>query len=273
MSEIIKDSSADIEEIILLEKALTKIINHIKHHNVSLSKSFSDGRVNSAKNEEEIIECIKDFEENNDWMKKHNLKLGTPNINNNNNREWYDFSIESIDTTIHNYFMPINIKVSQLDGGAADNLNCKLGIFWALTGCLPSSVMVNKKPLGNGVSWDKFFEKVDEKMAINKTKDYYFLVVNKENAKDVFWTSLKKLNCITPNGSNLPFQCKWKDNRVKVERNYYEARDFVLSCFKDSIQKREIIGTAFKKHIDKYIGLKTDRLPQEAAASEAEGGE
>lgn len=258
----------DLEEKELLEEALQRLTEFFNKKGIKLTNLSNDGRTNSSKNEEEVINDIKSFEMASEWMRENNLKIGTPNLDSHNNREWYDFSIESNNTSIHNYFLPVNIKVTQLDGGAADNLNCKLGIFWTLTGCLPSTVIVNKAPLGNGVGWEKFFELVDKKMAQNKNKDYYFLVVNKGDSKDVFWTSLKTLKTISPNGSNLPFQCKWKDNRERVNRNYIEARDFILKCFKESITKRESIGEAFRKHIDKYIGLETDLVLESSDSSD-----
>ena len=236
------------EETKLLEEALTKIVSFLKTKKIKLSKIATDERTNSSKNEEEVVDAIVSFSIANEWMIKNNLKIGTPNLTSDNNREWYDFSIESNDTSKNNYFMPVNIKVTQLDGGAADNLNCKLGIFYALTGCLPSSVNIK-----NGISWPKYFELMDEKMATNKNKDYYFLVVDKNDSSNVFFSSLKTLNTISPNGNNLPFQCKWCENKTRVERNYKDARNFILDCFRISIEKRDTTGQAFKKHMTKYI--------------------
>lgn len=244
----------------LLEKALDNIVEYCKLQSIELSKSSVDGRINSSLNEQEVIFIIKDYVENSEWMKENNLTIGVPNID--NNRCWYDFSIESLDTLENNMFMPINIKITKIDG-AADNLNCKLGIFWALTGCLPSSVIVDNFHLSNGISWEHFFKFLDNKMAVNKDKDYYFLVINKDDTKDIFWSSLKSLKTISPNGNNLPFQCKWKENRERVIRNFIDARDFILTCFKISIEKRETIGVSFRKYIEKYIGLKTDLVEEE----------
>lgn len=245
----------------LLEEALKNIIEYCKSQSIELSNSAIDGRINSSLNEQEVILIIKEYAEKSEWMIKNNLTIGIPNVD--NNRCWYDFSIESLNTLESNVFMPINIKITKIDGGAADNLNCKLGIFWALTGCLPSSVIIDNLHLSNGISWEQFFKFLDNKMAVNKDKDYYFLVINKDDTKDIFWSSLKSLRTISPNGNNLPFQCKWKENRERVNRSFIEARDFILTCFKTSIEKRETIGVSFRKYIEKYIGLKTDLVEED----------
>jgi hypothetical protein len=164
-------------------------------------------------------------------------------MDSNNNREWYDFSIEN---NKENYFMPVNIKVSELD--APDNLNCKLGIFYALTGCNPKDVDLN-----NGDSWKQFFKKTNEYMGTDENKDYYFLVVNKNDTSDIFWNSLKSLNELKPNGNNLPFQCSWRKNRTRVERNYKESRKFILDNLDKSIKLRESIGATFRDYLNDYL--------------------
>ena len=168
----------------ILETALSLISDELKNSNITLSSSLNDGRLNSAKNEEEVTDEILKITSKMNFFKENNLSIGTPNMDSNNNREWYDFSIEN---NKENYFMPVNIKVSELD--APDNLNCKLGIFYALTGCNPKDVDLN-----NGDSWKQFFKKTNEYMGTDENKDYYFLVVNKNDTSDVFWNSLKSLS-------------------------------------------------------------------------------
>lgn len=251
--------SKKIKEQKILEVALNKIVMHLQQKNINLKKVSKEERLNSAANEDVIIQYIVAYSQKDPYFSKNNLKIGTPNIT--NNREWYDFSIESDDTSIHNIFMPVNIKISDISKGGSDNLSCKMGIFYALTGCVPSSIMVNNKTgLSNEQDWGIFFKLIDEKMATNKKKDYYFLIINKADTSDIFWTSLRKLETITPNGNNLPFQCNWKKNRQRVHRSYIEAREFILVCFKSSIEKRIGIGTYWQLHMEKYVGLKTDRI-------------
>lgn len=72
---------------------------------MSLNHGFPDGRINSSKNEEELLEKIK---------KHFNIRIPK-------SRDWYDFSINESDI-----FYPVNIKITKT-GLGADNLNCKLG--------------------------------------------------------------------------------------------------------------------------------------------------
>ena len=94
-----------------------------------MSKQFDDGRINASINEAEILNVIK---------KKFDIE--TPR-----SRAWYDFSI-----TIDDNFYPVNIKTT--DTTHADNLNCKLGIYYALTGLLPD--------FPNEINWHNYFEKL-----------------------------------------------------------------------------------------------------------------
>lgn len=238
-------------ETALLEEALSLLVEAFKSAPTSLSQSSGDGRLDSATNEAPIVKRIETLSHSIPFFATNGLKIGTPNLNTNNNREWYDFAIESADTSVHNYFMPVNVKITNMNTKASDNLSCKLGIFYALTGLLPKSVA-----LSNTKSWDDFMSKCDVNMGTYQHRDYYFFVVNKQDVKDAFWNSLRCLPSLVPNGNNLPFQCKWADSRVRIERDYFEARDFILSCLKKSIKQRIEIGPLFDKHLDKYIGTK-----------------
>ena len=235
----------------ILEKALDEIVKVLKKSKLKLSKNLGDKRLNSAKNEDEIIEVILKEIKEIEYFEKNNLTILSFNAVSDNNRAWFDFAIVSKDIKKHNYFMPINIKVSELN--KADNLNCKLGIFYALTGCRPEDISLN-----NECNWTHFFKQLKLHIGKNKHKDYYFLVVNKNDTSDIFWTSLKRLNKLTPNGNNLPFQCKWNNNRTFIDRNYNEARSFIITNLNKSIELREKIGLSFKKYLGKYIKSEED---------------
>ncbi|WP_334089039.1 restriction endonuclease, partial [Helicobacter typhlonius] len=178
---------------------LIQIVDFLKKSPVALSKQSRDGRINSAFNEDEIFKCL-----------ETNFAINRPNM-----RDWVDFSFEE-----NNIFYPVNIKVSTTK--TTDNLNCKLGIYYALTGKIP--------PFGNGVSWDCYFKSLKENIQQN-SKDYYFLIINKDNSSDVFATSLKNLESILPNGNNLPFQAKWNNNRKLINRDFESAKAFLLGTF------------------------------------------
>ncbi|MBQ9313353.1 MAG: hypothetical protein IJ213_09975 [Bacteroidales bacterium] len=188
----------------------------------SLSSNFTNGRINSSVNEEMILNLI-----------TQKFDIVKPRA-----REWFDFAIEDNDK-----FYPVNIKIT--DTTHTDNLSCKLGIYYALTGLLPD--------IPNEVSWEKFFAKLYNNIGMYKDRDYYFLIVNKNNKKDIFANSLKNLQEIYPNGNNLPFQCKWEINRISSDRTFEEAKDFILKTLGDSIKQRSNIYFSFQKYFSNYV--------------------
>ena len=125
---------------------LNEICLFLKNEKISLSTSSSDGRVNSSINEDELLKIIK---------KQFDIQIPK-------SRAWYDFVIET-----ENEFLPVNIKIT--DTTHADNLNCKLGIYYALTGLKPD--------FANEIDWLSYFERLKEHLGKVKTNDYYFLIV------------------------------------------------------------------------------------------------
>ncbi|EHU6392361.1 restriction endonuclease [Campylobacter upsaliensis] len=189
----------------VLPNLLVKIVEFLKRQNPHLSQQSRDGRINSAFNEDEIFNLL-----------DSSFAINRPSM-----RDWVDFSFEE-----NNIFYPVNIKVSTTK--TTDNLNCKLGIYYALTGKIP--------PFG-GVSWETYFKTLKENLAPND-RDYYFLIINKDNPSDVFATSLKCLESILPNGNNLPFQAKWDNNRHIIQRDFTEVKAFLLGTFEQSLKLR-----------------------------------
>lgn len=190
----------------MLPNLLVEIVTFLQKKNLYLNRQSRDGRINSAFNEDEIFNLL-DF----------HFAINRPSM-----RDWMDFSFEE-----NNIFYPVNIKVSTTK--TTDNLNCKLGIYYALTGKIP--------PFGNGVSWEIYFKTLKENLATND-RDYYFLIINKDNPSDVFATSLKCLESILPNGNNLPFQAKWDNNRHIIQRDFTEVKAFLLGAFEQSLKLR-----------------------------------
>lgn len=195
---------------------LAEMVAFLKAQNLNLTKTSRDGRINSAFNEDEILDLL-----------ARRFPVKRPNV-----RDWMDFSFEE-----NGSFYPVNIKVSALQ--TADNLNCKLGIYYALTGQIPA--------FQNGVSWEKYFRTLRDNLAPNNA-DYYFLIINKDDPSDVFSTSLKGLESIVPNGNNLPFQAKWDDNRVVKIRDFRAAKDFLLQAFGESLRLRAEAYLYFQRH-------------------------
>jgi hypothetical protein len=93
----------------MIPNILIEIKEYLIREKYDLSTNFLDGRTNSAINENLVLSLIK---------QKYNGIIKTPKI-----RDWYDFAIET-----DKYFYPVNIKIT--DTTHADNLNCKLGIYY-----------------------------------------------------------------------------------------------------------------------------------------------
>ncbi len=195
-----------MSEKITLPNLLNGIVDFLKKQNLQLSNQSRDGRINSAFNEEEILRLL-----------ESKFAINRPNM-----RDWVDFSFSE-----NGQFYPVNIKVSTTK--TTDNINCKLGIYYALTGKIP--------PFNNGVSWEIYFKTLRENLEPN-SKDYYFLIINKNNPSDVFATSLKSLKSILPNGNNLPFQAKWDNNHQLIPRSFESAKAFLLGIFEESLKLR-----------------------------------
>lgn len=181
----------------MIPDAVLELRDYLAEEAQDLSTEFEDGRTNATINEKLLINLLK---------KKFKIKEPPP-------RHWWDIAHSDSEFTY-----PINIKVSNLRGN--DNVQCKLGIYYALTGIWPE--------FPNEISWEAYFQKISEGIDTDKTKDYYFLIVNNENPADVIATSLKGISTLVPNGNNLPFQCKWGSNRHPVQRNHDDAKSFIL---------------------------------------------
>lgn len=191
------------------------ICEQLSSKNLKMTHSSRDGRVNSIMDEKIVIAAIHDI-----------LLEGD-----------YEDVPERSKEDIKLFGRPVNIKITSLKG--RDNVSSNEGLVYALTGkhCAPN--------------WPSIGKALNSK-DIDKTVDYYFLVVNKENPTDIFWTSFKQLKKGYPNGSNLPFQVKWEENRERVERSYEEAWDFLTGLMLQSAELRllphNIIKEAREKH-------------------------
>lgn len=201
---------------------IAEICGYLSSHRLKLSSQFPDGRLNAAINENEILN---ELELRFDFVRPRA-------------RAWYDMAIER-----GRRFYPINIKVT--DTTHADNLNCKLGIYYALTGLKPA--------FPNEIDWLAFFEKLRSDFGTDEHRDYYFLIVNKQNPADTFCTTLKGLQALQPNGNNLPFQCKWNANRQVKKRSFDEASRFILQTFGESVKLRSSIYFNFKRLFPEYV--------------------
>ncbi len=190
----------------------------LKTNPYNLSQPLQDGRLNPSVNEKEILNTI-----------KHSFCIQLPKA-----REWWDFSFEENDI-----FYPVNITTTK----TADNLNGKLGIYYALCGLVPE--------FNNEIAWEKYFQKLHKDLGKNTNRDYYFLIINKNDPKDIFINSLKGIQTLQPN--NLPFQCKWDNNREIVQRNFTESKNSILSALAKSVKLRASIYLTFKEVFGEFF--------------------
>lgn len=186
-----------------------------------IHSTTNDGRLESAESEQIICSLLQDYFKNND-----NIIINpAPKA-----RFWYDIGI-----TVDNVFYPINIKIT--NGNTADNVSSKKGMFYALTGIDPETIAGLDK-------WEKYNNLLIKNLNFEQDKDYYFLIYFKDS-KTFFFTSLKRIDTLVPNGNNLPFQCCWKKNlnytnRTKIEQGYYIMNVFINS-FKKKISGLDIL--------------------------------
>jgi len=185
---------------------LVEVVEFLNSIAIAVSEKHGDGRVNSIDDEDTIIDLLID-------------KYGAENVEKPVERNWWDVKV---------FGYPLNIKSSKY-GSAADNFSSKAAILYALTDLPEDKVNVQ--------SWKKFQDALKNHSSNDNNRDYYIFSLNKVT-NEVHLTSLKTLNKLTPNGNNLPFQIKWKDNINPVERTHRQAYDFLVGCYKESVLKK-----------------------------------
>ena len=187
---------------ILRLKQLPLIMYHIQKYLKSLNIEFSgknkDGRINSCIDEDKVIDVLVD---------KFNNRIKIPKI-----RMWYD--ILAFDYIYG--WIPINIKTTTTL--TTDNTgNLAMCVHAYTDEKLDFNV---NKTYENG-KMSKILIKKLKKKKFNKNykKDYYFLVLNKKDNKDVIINSIKGLTKLNSNVNNLPFQVCWNKNRLYEYKN------------------------------------------------------
>jgi hypothetical protein len=178
---------------------------HIAKQSFAFANQTADGRINSCFDEEKVIEILtKEFKD----------RIQKPNI-----RMWYDVLIRD-----YRYgWLPINIKTTTTN--TADNTGNLAMAVYAYT----NTQLDLTKNYENG-KMSRYLVEAIKKGNINKKhkKDYYFLVLNKNNSFDVIVNSVKGLNCLTPNANNLPFQVCWNKNKTYIYKHIKKRiREFV----------------------------------------------
>ena len=179
-----------------------------------IHSTTGDGRLDSAESEDTVIQHLQElFQDSDICVEKAPA------------RYWYDIAFKCEEQTYY-----ANIKITS--GTQADNISSKLGLFYALTGILPTDVKdVNLN------HWGPYNRKLLANLNYNCDADYYFIVYFKDS-ESFLVTSLKRIQTLTPNGSNLPFQCKWSENDVFSTRTSEEQSKYLMDTYYDSCLKK-----------------------------------
>ena len=188
---------------------ILQIQKYLKTVNFIFSKTNEDGRINSCLDEDEIIKKISE---------KYINKIKKPNI-----RMWYDILVFD---NIYGW-LPVNLKTTTTL--TCDNIGNLATCVYAYTD--EKLDLQQIKTYENGVMSKLLIEKIkNNKYNLNSKKDYYFIVLNKNNNSDVIVNSIKGLSILAPNSNNLPFQVCWNKNRVFNYENINKKIKLFVKC-------------------------------------------
>jgi len=190
-----------------LPNSLLTIKCILQKRTINLCKTSDDGRVNSCMDEDEIIRILLEELPNRIYKPKA--------------RMWYDILIYD-----YQYgWLPVNIKTTTTL--TSDNTGNLAMCVYAYT----DEQLDLYKTYQNGRMSKILIEKLKKKeYNYNNKKDYYFVVVNKENNKDIVVNSIKGLTEITPNINNLPFQVCWNKNRICKYKHITKSIEMLLNA-------------------------------------------
>ena len=216
-----------------VEEILNRIQKHLKtaleKGIVKLATDGDDGREDSQKSERRITQTLALLFESDSFFSSNKLVFKASTA-----RFWYDFLVSGP----NGLWLPVNIKISSFSG--SDNLSSKEGLFYTMTGVDPKKVPHPNRP-GRKISinsWEPYCEAMAYYFGANMTADYYFLVINKNDIGHVFWTSLRQMASLDPNGSNLPYQAHWGRNMQRVNRTWQESAEFLMGVFRQALVLR-----------------------------------
>ena len=227
-------------------ECLLKIVDFINSKTLKTNIS-KDGRVSSIKDEDDCINLLRTSD---DWdvidekyESGDKMTLVVPN-----SREWYDFEV--VDNGKHYY---VNIKSSTFK--SYDNVGSPSFILYGLFGKMKSI-----KDMTTAEKYAELYLEYNRREESGyddvKDLDYYFLIINKNNNRKCFVTSLNHItkDSIKPNGSNPPFQCNWVKNSSKIVLKKSEIADIIMDVtFHSLVKSVDIFETEpMKKYIEKH---------------------
>jgi len=188
------------------------IMNQIKDFliksKLNLCDSNTDGRVNSSSDEHIVINKL--IEKFGDKVKKSE------------NRMWHDITVK--DDTYG--WVPVNIKTTTTN--TADNV----GNFAICVYAYTNEPMDLDEKYSNGIMSDVLLKKLQKREYNITSRDYYFLVINKNDTSEIIVNSMKGLKVLTPNINNLPFQICWKNNKIHENKSIENCVNMFVKCVK-----------------------------------------
>lgn len=179
-----------------LPKSIQWLGKVTRETNIKISCANEDGRTNSCSDEKSIITKL---------QSRMGKRIYVPSA-----RHWFDFAVKD---NQYGCWHPVNIKSTTLK--TADNTANLAMCVHALTN---ETLDVRKKYCSGKMAPILIDRCTRGEFTRLRHKDYYFLVINKTNPREVIVNSLKGLVEITPNLNNLPFQVKWCKNKRYVKQ-------------------------------------------------------
>lgn len=187
---------------------LHKFKNSLISKNIYLSNINADGRINSSIHEDIII---------------HHLYSQFPDlIKIPKSRMWYD--ILAYDYSFG--WIPINIKSTSMK--TSDNTGNLAMLVYSYT----NYNMNMFSSYNNGYMSKILINSINNKNLNFSRRDYFFLVVNKDEPSDIIINSIRGLSKLTPNINNLPFQVKWNDNKTFIYKPLIDNINMFIQCIK-----------------------------------------
>lgn len=204
---------------IMFPKVLNDVRDAIARMNLNANSALNEGRVNSLLDERDII--------------AHLIEQSLPVEDAPRERHWYDMKVTDGDS-----WYPVNIKTtSGYHKKSSDNAGSKQGMLYAFT-----DVDVTSSEFLSTRMSTRFFHEtlINQKADVNR--DYFYLVVNKNDTSEVLLTGMKNL-ILSKSASarhNLPFQVHWGENHIPTQRSFDEAYSHVVGQYQRSV--RELIN-------------------------------
>ena len=191
----------------LIPSALKAAAEYLEQQKMTLPSGGGNSRVDSSAGESTVIQVLQNAQQ---W------NIVGRNVGTNTNRAPHDMEFEG---------MLVDVKINSLTGHY-DTI-AKSTIFYLLTG-----------ETDHPTHTKRFWETLRDRETPDEQRDFYYLIVNKNDTSDVFAVSLRHIAEVIPNPSNQPFQANWDNCRHPTERTWQEAKQHLLGIWAKSIQRR-----------------------------------